>query len=164
MMLVHSHRWTGHSVGFLWPPILQVKASVAQEMDVSTADVCLGLMMYVSIRHCYNVLIQASEPYLCIYTGVYGCPPCWRDWEAVFLRVSMCASLSGFLNESEYLCVNNIYLTFNPTGDMLFWNSILKKGRLFLVLEHLFFQWWIVNVTIIGYFNLLWKKNQEMHS
>lgn len=36
------------------------------------------------------------------------------------LRVSVCASLSGLLNESEYFCVNNMNLTFNPTGDMLF--------------------------------------------
>lgn len=82
----------------------------------------------------------------------------------MFLRVSVCASLSGLLNESEYLHVNNIYLTFNPTGDMLFWNSMWKMGRLVLVLEHLFFQWWIVNVMIIGYFSLLWKKNQEMRA
>ena len=102
---------------------LQAKAWVAQEMDVSTAgcvsgfdDVCF-----------YTPLLQRTSIwalYMYVPRGLLLYPNVGGDWEEVFLRVSVCASLSGFLNQSECLCVNSIYLTFDPTGDMLFWNSV----------------------------------------
>lgn len=74
MTLVYSHQWTGHSVDFLWHPIFsRLKPEWPRKWMHPQLDVCLGLMMYVSIRHCCHV--QASEPYISTYPGVFCCTP-----------------------------------------------------------------------------------------
>lgn len=91
MMLVHSHWWTGHSVGFLWPPILQAKASVAQEMDLFTAgcvpasdDVCF----YTPLLQCINTSLWALPMY--IHWGLWLYP--------------MLEGLRGSVSESVCVC------------------------------------------------------------
>lgn len=91
MMLIHSHQWTGHSLGFLCPPILQAKASVAQEMDVSTSlcvpgsdDVCF----YKSLLQCINTSLWALPMYIH-----------WGLW-----LYSMLEELKGSVSESICAC------------------------------------------------------------
>ena len=71
-------------------PSFKLKPQWPRKWMCPHQDVCLGLMMCVSICHCYNVLIQASEPYLCIlHWGLWLC--------------SVLEELKG--NVSESICV-----------------------------------------------------------